>query len=105
MVRRNGKRKKNDAASRYASDEETQETKQNEVKKFETVVLSLVVPVPELAHANNPGLDYVTSKSTTKASSLLKWLRLNSAWKTFQTYPNPKMLYLRGSMEVVYILE
>ena len=72
MVRRNGKRKKNDAANRYASGEETQGMKQNEVKKFETAVLSLVVPVLELAHANNPGLDYATSKPTTKPSSLLK---------------------------------
>ena len=74
-VRRDGKRKKNDAASRYASDEESQETKQDEVKKFVTVVLSLVVPVPELAHANNLGLDYAASKATTdssKPNSLLK---------------------------------
>ena len=79
---RNGKKKKNDAASRYVSDEGTQETKQDEVKQFGTVVLSLVVPVPELAHANIPGLGYATSKATkdsSKANSLLKWLRLNSA--------------------------
>jgi hypothetical protein len=64
------------------SDEETQERKQDEVKKFETVVLSFVVPVTELAHTNNPGLEYATSKATTdssKPNSLLKWLRLNSA--------------------------
>jgi hypothetical protein len=71
-VRRNGKRKKNDAGSRYVSDEETQETQQDEVKKFETVVLSLVVPVPELAHANNPSFDYAASKATTRPNSLLK---------------------------------
>jgi hypothetical protein len=70
-VRRNGKRKKNDAASCYVSDEETQETKQDKVKKYETVALSLVDPVPELAHANNPGLDYGASKAT-KPNSLLK---------------------------------
>jgi hypothetical protein len=68
-VRRNGKRKKNDAASCYVSDEETQETKQDEVKMYETVALSLVVPVPELAHANN--IDYGASKAT-KPNSLLK---------------------------------
>jgi ribonuclease HI len=68
-VTRNGKRKKNNAANRYVSDEEIWETKQDEVKKFETVVLS---PVPELAHANNPGLDYEASKAMTKPNSLLK---------------------------------
>lgn len=78
-MRRNEKRKKNDVASRYVSDEETQETKRDEVKKFETVVLSLVVLVPELAHANNSALDYAALKATMKPNSLLKWLRLNSA--------------------------
>ena len=78
-MRRNGKRKRNDAASRCVSDEETQETKQDEVKKYETVVLSLVVPVPEAALANNPDLDYAASKAKKKPNSLLKWLRLNSA--------------------------
>jgi hypothetical protein len=66
-VRRNEKRKKNDVASRYVSDEETQETKQDEVKKFETVVLSIVVELA--AHANNSALDYAVS---TKPNSLLK---------------------------------
>ena len=82
-MRRNEKRKKNDVANRYVSDEETQEeAKQDEEKKFETFVLSLVVPVPELAHVNNLGLDYAASNPTTdssKPNSLLKWLRLNSA--------------------------
>ena len=75
-VTRNGKRKKNDTANRYVSDGETWETKQNEVKKFETVDLSLVVPVPELA--DNPGLDYEAAKAMTKMNSLSKWLRWNS---------------------------
>ena len=78
-MRRNEKRKKNDVASRNVSDEETQEEKQDEVKKFETFVLSLVVPVPELAHVNNLGLDYAASTDSSKPNSLLKWLRLNSA--------------------------
>ena len=71
-VTRNGKRKKNDTANRYVSDGETWEMKQNEVKKIETVVLSLVVPVPEVAHANNPGLDYEALKAMTKLNSPLK---------------------------------
>ena len=72
MTRKEKRKKKNDAANRYVSDGETWETKQNEVKKIETVVLFLVVPVPELAHANNPGLDYEASKAMTKLNSPLK---------------------------------
>ena len=72
MTRKEKRKKKNDAANRYVSDGETWEMKQNEVKKIETVVLSLVVPVPEVAHGNNPGLDYEAAKAMTKLNSLLK---------------------------------
>ena len=72
MTRKEKRKKKKNAANRYVSDGETWEMKQNEVKKIETVVLSLVVPVPELAHANNRGLDYEALKAMTKLNSLLK---------------------------------
>lgn len=57
---RNGKRK-SDGARRHVDMDEgipmpTQETKQDVVKESETAVLLPVVPVPGLAHTNNPDL-------------------------------------------------
>lgn len=103
MVRRNGKRKNDGVSQNVGMDEEmpmpTLETKQNEVKKFETVVLFPVGPVQRLAYTNN--LDYAASKP----NSLPKSLTSNSTQKIFQTYPIPKMSsYLYGSMKVVCVL-